>query len=156
VDEDGNAVSGGITGSASVIWGNVPTGVSTQSTAVNLLLADPASLRLFAGAATAPNALPYGDDDSFLVGAGMTALSYAQFQEVLTVAVSPSARITLNFNADPTDGTVDTQSTLVWEGFTNNRPNDRATWTLAGLHCTPPPGADAEVDTNPDDGFIDR
>ena len=35
---------------ASVVWGNVPTGVST-SAAVALLLADPASLRLFAGEA---------------------------------------------------------------------------------------------------------
>ena len=129
----------GITGSASVIWANVPTGASSQATIVNLLLADPASRRLFAGDAAAPNALPYGDDDSFFVGSVPTALSYAQFQEVLTVAVSPSTRITLN-STTPAQ-----QSSLTWEGFNNNRPNDRATWTLTGLTCTPPPGADAET-----------
>ena len=127
-------VAGAAGGNASVVWANVPTGVSS-STNVALQLADPASLRLFAGTADAPIALPYGDDDSFLVGSVPTALSYAQFQEVLTVMVSRDSRIS----------SVAGTTMLAWEGFNNNRPNDRATWTLTGLTCTPPPGADAET-----------
>lgn len=122
-------------GTATVIWANVPTGAST-SVAVALLLADPASRRLFAGDAAAPIALAFGDDDSFMVDG--TALSYAQFQEVLTVGVSSDPRISFNVTGGQA-------TTLAWEGFNNNRPNDRASWTLTGLTCTPPPGADAET-----------
>jgi len=136
-DSDGTTA-----GTATVFWSNISDPGS--SAAVNLLLADPSSRRLIASVDDAPTALPFGADDTFLVGQGPTPLSLAQFQEVLMVAVSSDSRITLN--ADPNgDGTVDTQTALSWEGFNNNRPNDRATWTLQGLRCTPPPGADAET-----------
>ena len=116
----------------------------------NLLLADPSVRRLIADVRDTgdgevrPTFFLFGDDDEFLVGQGPTVLSLAQFQEVLLVAVSPDSRITLNADHDGNDE-VDTPTMLSWEGFNNNRPNDRAVWTLTGLHCTPPPGADAET-----------
>ena len=124
-----------------IYWANIS---NPSSGSENLLLADPRTRHLFAGATTAPTAFVFGDDDSFLVGTGtaLASLSLAQFQEVLMVANSSDPRITLN-KAD--DGTITTQTTLDWEGFNNNRPNDSATWTLKGLHCTPPAGADAET-----------
>jgi len=140
------------TGAATVYWSRIQLAGSEDGK--NLLLADPAGRRLIvdvqdatatpADSAIRPATLLFGDDDQFLVGQGPTPLSLAQFQEVLIVGVSPDGRVTFNFNADPTDGTVDTQTTVTWEGFNNNRPNDRAKWTLQGLHCTPPPGGDAE------------
>ena len=135
-------------GTATVYWGAIAG--NRNGTAVSLLLADPSMRRLFADVpvtddtAARPTIFLYGADDSYFVGQRPTPLSLAQFQEVLMVAVSHDPRITLNYNADPTDNTVDTQTQLTWEAFNNNRPNDRATWTLEGLRCTPPSGADAE------------
>ena len=136
-------------GAAMVYWSNVADPSSSAAPA-NLLLADPSVRRLIADVRDAddtevrPTFFLFGDDDEFLVGQGPTVLSLAQFQEVLLVAVSPDSRITLNADHDGSDG-VDTPTMLSWEGFNNNRPNDRAVWTLTGLHCTPPPGADAET-----------
>jgi hypothetical protein len=138
-------------GMATVYWSNIAGRGSGGPE--SLLLADPSTRRLIADVmdegdtAARPTFFLYGSDDEFLVGQGPAALSLAQFQEVLMVAVSPSPRITLNADTDGTPG-VDTQSELSWEGFNNNRPSDRATWTLDGLHCTPPAGADAESYTS--------
>ena len=143
--DDGTTTGDGM---AVVYWSNVAKAGSSVM-AANLLLADPSVRRLIAdvrdtGDTTVrPTFFLFGDDDEFLVGQGPTPLSLAQFQEVLLVAVSSDSRITLNSDHDGDDG-VDTQTMLGWEGFNNNRPNDRAAWTLTGLHCTPPPGADAE------------
>ena len=58
-----------------------------------------------------------------------------QFVEVLMVANSFDPRIT-TFTADTT--------MLDWDGFNRGRPTDGASWTLSGLTCMPPPGADRE------------
>jgi hypothetical protein len=153
VEVDGDIVTaagpGG--GAASVYWADIL--LSTGSGGPDaVLLADPSSRRLFAsveidGAGT-PVVYPYGDDDSFLVsdgatppGTSVTALSLAQFQEVLMVANSPSSLVAWVLDSD---GAITDR--LTWEGFNNSRPNDRATFTITGLSCTPPPGADSEDD----------
>ena len=85
----------------------------------------------------------FGADDTFSISATITVgdseriygtvLSLEQFVEVLTVANSPDPRITEN------------SWTLDWEGFNRNRPTDGANWTVSGLTCLPPPGADREL-----------
>ena len=137
-------------GNATVYWADI-SGAGSGG-AVPLLLADPSSRRLFAaiGGDRTPTAFPFGADDTFLVSNGatdldeleITALSLAQFQEVLMVANSPSPLVAWRMEDN---AIIDM---LTWDGFDNNRPNDRATWTLTGLSCTPPAGADAETYDN--------
>ena len=69
-----------------------------------------------------PSAYLFGDDDTFMVEG--TAVTMAQFQEILKVA------------SDPGDSRISAATTLAWSGLNFNRPNDRATWTLSGLTCS--------------------
>ena len=80
-----------------------------------------------------PDAYLFGGDDEFLVGVGETLLSLEQFMEVLTVANPPDPRVAY---ATPM---------LTWTGFNIGRPTGRATFTLSGLSCQPPPGANTEA-----------
>ncbi len=120
---------------AKVYWANI-SGPGDGSGPLSL--ADPSTRTLYVTPIDeVPSALRYGADDNFLVVTTSpvvtTELSLEQFQEVLIVANSPDPRI--SFTA---------ATTLTWEGFNNNRPNDRATWTLTGLMCNPPAGANEE------------
>ena len=141
---------GSITSAATVYWAEIASRATGRSGGPeSLLLADPSTRRLVVdtdsdGTNVMPEFFLFGADDEFIVGQSEQDLSLEQFQEVLMVAVSPSSRITLNHRDPPTSTAPTTQTTLSWERFDNTRPTDRATWTLAGLHCTPPPGADAE------------
>ena len=153
------------TESATVHWARINGPGESGAAGAALLLPDLSSSTLVVstvpedGGTAVPVAYPFGADDEFLVvGTGSVdaqnaaierekALSVEQFVEVLRVAFSSS---------DPRISVPDDGVTLEWAGFNYDRPTDGATWTLSGLDCRPPAGADDEparlsIDPAPDD-----
>ena len=99
-------------------------GSAGDSENVIVRVADPAARSVVVGADTDPLYYTFGSDDSFLVGE--TAVSFAQFMEVLNAANNP--KITdITINRD--DGS---ETMLAWTGYNAAQPRDRSTWTLTG------------------------
>ena len=118
-----------IDGSATVYWAEPGSGANNGATAAPLYVADPAARSLVVGQGSPPEHDPvyyvFGTDDRFTVGT--TAVSFAQFVEVLQQANNPAN----------TDIAIGDTTTLAWTGYNSSQPRDRAHWTLSNI-CTGP------------------
>jgi hypothetical protein len=106
----------------SVYWAEPGSGAS--GTALVYVL-DPAARSIVVESVGDPEDDPeyyvFGTDDTFIVGT--TALSFAQFMEVLNAAN----------NSAITEITLSASTMLEWSGYDAARPRDRAKWTLTGV-----------------------
>ena len=110
---------------ASTIYWAEP-GSAASSTGAIVRVADPAARSIVVeGGTDDPEYYVFGTDDSFIVNG--TALSFAQFMEVLNAANdSKISEITIN----TTSGS---ETMLAWDGYNAARPRDRAKWTLTAI-----------------------
>ena len=107
----------------SIYWAE--PGSAATGTAI-VRVADPAARSIvIEGGEDDPEYYVFGTDDTFIVGT--TALSFAQFTEVLNAANNSSiAEITIS----TADGS---ETMLEWSGYDAARPRDRAKWTLTAV-----------------------
>ena len=103
-----------------VYWAEPGSGATGPAAVVHV--ADPAARSIVIEAATDdPEYYVFGTDDTFIVEG--TALSFAQFMEVLNAA---------NDSKIP-EITLSASTMLEWDGYNVARPRDRAKWTLTGV-----------------------
>ena len=110
---------------ASTIYWAEP-GSAASSTGAIVRVADPAARSIVVeGGTDDPEYYVFGTDDSFVVDG--TALSFAQFMEVLNAANdSGISEIAINTTAG-------SETMLAWDSYNPARPRDRATWTVTAI-----------------------
>ena len=110
----------------SIYWAEPGSAANSGTAAAVVYVVDPAARSIVVEYSATiadddPEYYVFGTDDTFIVGD--TALSFAQFMEVLNAANDPTI----------TEITLSGTPTLEWSGYDAARPRDRAKWTLGGV-----------------------